>query len=344
MSEDAQTVDQPDAVPAIAVPRQQGLVVRVDGIACTVRLPDESTRRARLAGRVLRQREATAPVAIGDQVLLLPLDEQFALVDEVLPRCSELVRGEAGGGRLKQVLAANLDLLVAVFAYQQPAPSLARLDRLLLIAEQAGIAPLIVVNKCDLAPDPATATAAFALYPDLGYPVLATSAVTSQGVAALRERLVGRVSALVGASGVGKSSLLNALQPGLRLRAAAVSKSGKGRHTTTAADLLPLDGGGYLADTPGLKEIALWGVATDAVDELFPEFRPHLGACRFATCTHRQEPDCAIQDAVAAGQIDEGRYQSYLKVREEVAQGVRPPGAGRHGPPRPAAVPHRDER
>jgi ribosome biogenesis GTPase len=164
-------------------------------------------------------------------------------------------------------------------------------------------------------------------------------------LAALRERLVGRISALIGASGVGKSSLLNALQPGLRLRAAAVSKSGKGRHTTTAADLLPLTGGGYLADTPGLKELTLWDVTPNEVDELFPEFRPFLGACRFATCTHRQEPDCAIRAALATGQIADGRYQTYLKVRDELAQASsRAQGAGRHGPTRPAAAPDCDAR
>jgi ribosome biogenesis GTPase len=251
-------------------------------------------------------------------VLIRPLDDQFALVDEVLPRRTELARGAAGGVKLKQVIAANLDQLVAVFAYQQPAPSAARLDRLLLIAEQAGIAPLIVVNKADLAGDPRDAAATFDLYRQLGYAVLLTSAVTGQGLEELRARLIGRISAFVGASGVGKSTLLNALQPGLRLRAAEVSKTGKGRHTTTAADLLPLTGGGYLADTPGLKEIALWGVTADDLAELFPEFRPHLGQCRFARCTHRGEPDCAIRAAVDAGEIAPSRYDSYLKIREEL--------------------------
>ena len=304
---------------AVVPPLQQGLVVRVDGIACTVRLPDGSSRRARLAGRIMRQRAATAPVAIGDQVLIAPLDDQFALVDEVLPRRSELARGAAGGGRLKQVIAANLDLLVAVFAYARPAPSAARLDRTLLIAETARVEPLIVVNKVDLADDPRDAEAIFDLYRRLGYVVLLTSAVTGQGVEELRARLLGRTSALVGASGVGKSTLLNALQPGLRLRANEVSKIGKGRHTTSAADLLPLTGGGYLADTPGLKELTLWDVAPDDLAELFPEFRPHLGQCRFARCTHRHEPDCAIREALDAGTIAPSRYDCYLKVFEELS-------------------------
>lgn len=320
MSERTCQVEQRAGAAETTVVLQRGLVVRVDGIACTVRLPDGSQRRARLAGKVVRQRVATAPVAIGDEVLIRPLDEAYALVDEVLPRRTELVRGAAGGGRLKQVLAANLDQLVAVFAYRQPAPSAARLDRLLLIAEQARITPLIVVNKADLAADPGEAAAVFDLYCRLGYTVLATSAVTGQGLSELRARLLGRISAFVGPSGVGKSSLLNALQPGLRLRAGEVSKVGKGRHTTTAADLLPLTGGGYIADTPGLKEIALWGVAPAELEALFPEFRPHLGQCRFSRCRHRQEPGCAIRAAVAAGEIAESRYQSYLKIYDELCE------------------------
>jgi ribosome biogenesis GTPase len=295
-------------------------VVRVDGIACTVLLPDGTRRRARLAGKITRQREATAPVAVGDEVILRRLDDETDLVEAVVPRRTELVRAAAGGLRGKQVIVANLDLLVIVFALAQPAPIPARLDRMLVIAEQAGIPPLIVLNKVDLADEPAQADAVFALYRDLGYDLLATSTVTGQGLDELRRRLVGRVSALVGASGVGKSSLLNAIQPGLRLRAGEVSRVGKGRHTTSAADLLPLADGGFVADTPGLKEIGLWGIDPDELISYFREFVPHLGGCRFARCSHRSEPDCAIRTAVAGGQIATSRYQSFLKLRDEVAR------------------------
>ena len=302
-----------------------GLVTRVDGIACTVLLPDGQVRRARLAGRAKRGRLTTAPVAVGDQVEIAPLDEQFDVVRSVLPRRTELARGEAGGGRLRQVIAANLDLLVIVFATRNPAPSTARLDRFLIIAEQAGIPPLIVVNKADLAEGPTEIDAVFRPYRDLGYPVLPTSAVTGQNIAALRDELQGRISALVGASGVGKSTLLNAIQPGLRLRTGEVSQvTGKGRHTTTASDLLPLTGGGYVADTPGLKELAIHGVSAEALPAYFVEFRSHLDDCYFARCTHLHEPGCAVRAAVEEGQIAPARYQSYVKLREELAQAERP--------------------
>ena len=314
--------------PAVALPEdvgeRQGLVVRVDGIACTVLLPDGERRRGRLAGKVLRHRQATAPVAVGDQVLLRPLDDQHDLVAAVLPRRTELVRAEAGGGRRKQVIAANLDLLVIVFALTQPAPVPARLDRFLVIAGQAGLEALIVVNKADMG-TAAELEATFGLYRELGYAVLPTSAVAGQGIDELRARLRGRLSALVGASGVGKSSLLNAVQPGLRLRTADVSgHTGKGRHTTSASDLLPLDGGGYVADTPGLKELALWGMTPAALGDYFPEIGPYLdGQCRFARCSHRHEPGCAVREAVAAGAITPARYESYLKLRDELANGRR---------------------
>lgn len=299
------------------------MVVRVDGIACTVLLPGGERRRGRLAGKVLRGREATAPVAVGDQVRLRPLDTQHDLVAAVLPRRTELARAAAGGRRLKQVIAANLDLLAIVLALREPAPAPARLDRFLVIAGQAGLEPLIVVNKADLGA-PAELEAIFGLYRELGYTVLPTSVVAGVGIDELRDRLRGRMSALVGASGVGKSSLLNAVQPGLRLRTGLVSgPTGKGRHTTTAADLLPLAGGGYVADTPGLKELAIWGLAPEELGDFFPEIAPYLdGPCRFARCSHRHEPDCAVRAAVAAGAITVARYESYLKLREELASGV----------------------
>jgi ribosome biogenesis GTPase len=295
-----------------------GLVVRVDGIACTVQLTDGQRRRARLAGQVMRQREGTAPVAVGDRVRLQPLDGQFDLVEQRLPRRNELVRAAAGGGRLKQVIAANLDLLVIVLAIARPEPVLARLDRFLIIAAQAGIPPLIVINKLDLASEPASDERLLAIYRQLGYPLLATSVRTKQGIAELRDWLTGRLSALVGASGVGKSSLLNAVQPGLRLRAGEVSRSGKGRHTTTAADLLPLTGGGFVADTPGLKELGLWAIRADELIDYFPELAPLRGSCRFATCRHRQEPGCSLLRALAEGRLDPGRYQSYQRLYDEL--------------------------
>lgn len=302
---------------------RRGLVVRVDGIACTIRQDDGTTHRVRLTGKAMRGRQATAPVAVGDWVAWRPLDREFGLVEAVLPRRNELVRAAAGGLRLKQVLAANLDLLVIVFALARPVAVPARLDRCLVIAAQAGIEPLIVLNKVDLATSLDEIEQTFATYRQLGYALLPTSVVTGQGIATLRERLVGRLSALIGASGVGKSSLLNAVQPGLRLRAGEVSRTGKGRHTTTAAELLPLVGGGYVADTPGLKELALWGLEPDDLLDSFPELAACRGGCRYGTCRHEHEPGCAILAALADGRLTEPRYQSYLKLRDEITAAQR---------------------
>lgn len=296
-----------------------GLVIRVDGIACTVLLPTGQTRRGRLTGKVIRHREATAPVAVGDQVELQPLDDEYDLVTGIQPRRSELIRGAAGGRQLKQVLAANLDQLVIVFAVGRPAPVAARLDRFLVIAAQAGLEPLIVVNKFDLADESSRELALASIYQRLGYQVLFTSTLTGAGIDDLRTRLKGRLSALVGESGVGKSTLLNVIQPGLRLRAGEVSRTGKGRHTTTASDLLPLNDGGFVADTPGLKEITLWGITAEDLSDYFPEIEPTRGRCYFASCSHRQEQGCAVLAALEAGQIAADRYESFLKLRDELS-------------------------
>ena len=195
---------------------------------------------------------------------------------------------------------------------------------MLLIAEQAEIPALVVASKLDL-DDPAAAAALYAPYRAVGYPVLLTSVATGEGVPAVRDALKDRVSAVIGPSGVGKSSLLNAVQPGLQLRAGEVSeRTGKGRHTTTVAELLALDEGGYVADTPGLRGIEPYDLDPEMLEQYFPEMRPYLGQCRFSPCTHLHEPGCAVRAAVAAGAIAESRYASYVKLYEEARQNLRP--------------------
>jgi ribosome biogenesis GTPase / thiamine phosphate phosphatase len=156
----------------------------------------------------------------------------------------------------------------------------------------------------------------FGPYEQIGYRVLYTSPKQGIGIDALREQICGRVSAVTGPSGVGKSSLLNELQPGLALRVASVSDAvQKGRHTTVTAQLIPLECGGYVADTPGLRELGLWGIDPEELELLFPEFEPFRGTCRFGnTCTHTHEPDCAIRDAVAAGKVSPSRFESYARM------------------------------
>ncbi len=302
----------------------QGLVVRSEGGFYTVQTATERLL-CTLVKRLRRgERTATNPLAVGDRVAARATGGEQGVIEEILPRRNELARTAPGRDALKHVLVANLDQILVVSAQREPPPSLPRLDRLLLIAEQAEIPALVVASKIDL-DDPAAAAALYAPYRAAGYPVLLTSVATGEGVAAVRDVLKDRVSALIGPSGVGKSSLLNAVQPGLRLRAGEVSeRTGKGRHTTTVAELLALDEGGYVADTPGLRGIEPYDLDPEMLEEYFPEMRLYLGQCRFAPCTHLHEPGCAVRAAVAAGAIAESRYASYVKLYEEARQNLRP--------------------
>jgi ribosome biogenesis GTPase len=189
------------------------------------------------------------------------------------------------------------------------------LDRFLVLCESSEVTPLIVINKTDLLP-PEGVAERFRIYREIGYELLPTSVKTGEGIEALRAVLAQGTSALTGPSGVGKSSLLNRLQPGLGLRVGAVSAAvNKGQHTTVTAEMIRLDGGGYVADTPGLREIGLWDVPSESLDFCFPEFAPYLGECRYgSSCTHSHEPGCKVAQAADAGLISPSRFGSYLRL------------------------------
>ena len=260
-------------------------------------------------------------LAVGDRVRV-EQDERGEVwaITEILPRRSRLARRAPGGGHGERVLAANVDQVVVVFAAARPDPHPRMLDRFLVIAEANDLAARIVINKVDLTGE-ADAQARFAAYERMGYPVHYTSAKQQLGLGALRDSLAGRVSVLTGPSGVGKSSLMNALFPGLDLRVGEISESvNKGRHTTVGshAHPLPAEGGGFLIDTPGLREVGLWSLPIERLDRCFPEFREFLEQCRFADCAHVSEPECAIRKALEDGRISAERYDSYLRLREEL--------------------------
>lgn len=288
---------------------------------------DDTTLRCTLRGRLKKSRVESDIATLGDQVRISPTIPGEGAVEEVLPRRSKLARRAAGskGVWKEDVLVANLDQVVAVFAVANPEPHLRMLDRYLINAELNNLDVLIVANKCDLLPS-AESEALFAVYTRIGYPVIFTSTRLDEGIDALRATLSDKISALSGPSGVGKSSLLNAVQPGLALRTGATSVSGanmgRGRHTTVAAELVPLHDGGFVADTPGIRELGLWQVPPADLDWGFREFRPLIEQCYFQPCSHLHEPDCAVREAVAQGLIDETRYTSYARLREELSSAL----------------------
>jgi len=238
----------------------------------------------------------------------------------VLPRRNKLTRRAAGRKALEQVIVSNVDQIVPIMAAARPEPKWNLLDRYLAAAEYAGIPALIVITKMDLV-DEGDLAPELDYYQRIGYPVLLTSAESGRGIEELRNAFTGNLSVLIGKSGVGKSSLLNALQPGLGLRVSEVSQGqiGKGRHTTTYLEMFALDGGGSVVDTPGMREFKI-GVEYGAdLALLYPDLRPFVGYCKFGLdCRHEREPGCAVRDALEAGEISLRRYQSYLGLQREV--------------------------
>ena len=283
--------------------------------------PDAAPSSIRPHVVAVRQIQMVDPVAIGDEVRYIPPNGGNGLIVEVLPRRNRLARREASHGHhaREQVIVANLDQVMPVFSAARPVPSWNLLDRYLASAESLGLSAVVVITKMDLAEGDRELRAAVEVYRRIGYPVLLTSAASGEGIPELRGQLQGRITALVGKSGVGKSTLLNAIQPQLGLRVSEVSAghTGKGRHTTTHLELFPLRDGGAVADTPGMREFGLWQVDEGDLAYLFPEMRDLVGACRFGLdCSHRREPGCALRKAVEAGQIERRRYESMLRLRE----------------------------
>lgn len=273
--------------------------------------------------REVREIEHVDPIAIGDRVRYVDAGDGRGMITEVLPRRSKLSRPAPRPGQrvFEQVIVSNVDLVVPVFSVADPTPKWGLLDRYLVTAEASGLPVLIVITKLDLAEKNGDFDADIEIYRQIGYPVQLVSSLTSEGIEELKQSLQGRMCVLVGKSGVGKTSLLNAIQLGLGLRVKAVSQGeqGKGRHITSHLEMFNLDFGGTLVDTPGMREFGLREIASEDLAFLFPEMAGHVGRCKFGmSCHHDREPGCAIRKAVMAGEISPYRYKSYMHLKEEL--------------------------
>lgn len=298
----------------------QGTVRRTGGGEYRVSLEDGRMVEATLRGRLKLEDRTGDQVVVGDRVEVARSEEGAFTIEGVQARRGELVR-RGRGGRRPKVLAANVDRMIVVVAARDPEPRTDHIDRLLAVGEASRLACVLVVNKLDLEGAEEVAGELEELYGSVGYPVIRTSALTGAGVDRLAEHLCEGTSVLTGPSGAGKSSLLNALEPGLRLRVGELSrKRPSGRHTTVRARLLRLECGGDVADTPGFSDVGLWGVAPEDLDRCFPELEALREACRFRGCTHTHEPECAVLAALKSGQIRPSRYETYGRLLQETRE------------------------
>ena len=304
----------------------QGRVIRARTSFYDVQLGDGSVRRCTLRGRVKRERRSEKgkqiyadPVAVGDEVKITPLNDDGGVIEEILPRRTKFSRRHPGKrDTIEQVVVANADQVVAVVSTRLPKLNFRTLDRFLILAEAGEMDAVVCLNKMDLinSAEQRRMTSTLTVYDELGYQVIYTSVSDGMGIANLQRVLSDKFSVIVGASGVGKSSLLNAVQPGLALRIGEVGlKTGKGRHTTMLVELFSLEIGGDVADTPGIREVGLWGVDTADLDLYFPEMDPYLGECKYNDCLHLNEPGCAVTEAVNASEISPVRYRSYVVLK-----------------------------
>ncbi|MCI0380263.1 MAG: ribosome small subunit-dependent GTPase A, partial [Gemmataceae bacterium] len=287
-----------------------GRVMRVHGLHSVVQTDDG--RQCRCAVRRVLKSLATderSIVATGDRVWILPTQGDEGVIERVEPRHGNLTRASRGR---EHVLVANVDQFVIVMSLAEPALKPHLVDRYLVSAAQGGIAPILCLNKADLV-DPVQVQPLVGYYSQLGIPTILTSCVTGEGIDRLTKYLRNRETVFAGQSGVGKSSILNAIQPDLGLLVREVSEATeKGKHTTTTAELIELKIGGWVVDTPGIRQFELWDIIPEEIEGYFPEFRPYVPQCGFPDCTHTHEERCAIKKAVEQRYISEQRYVSYL--------------------------------
>jgi len=303
-----------------------GIVLRVYSDFIDVLTDEGEHWQCKVAGRLKRRRKRTTLIAAGDSVHIEAVapEKRQGVITQIYPRRTTLSRRRPGAiSPIEDVILANPDEIMVVFAAAEPEPNLFLLDRFLVAAESSEIPSFIVINKIDLTGEK-QARSTFELYETIGYPVFYVSAKENIGIDALRSHLKDQLTVVAGPSGAGKSTLINHIQPGLNLRVGKLMRVGKGKHTTRWAQLYPLDGGGFIADTPGLRELGLWDIRPHELSDYFPEIRVHAPHCRFSDCTHITEPGCAVRQALERGEIHPHRWQSYLQLFEEAENPIKP--------------------
>ena len=280
----------------------------LDGREVDCVIPSEIARRQRSA------------LAVGDRVEAEPIEGPLFRLTQILPRRTVLSRPDPLNPRVERLIAANIDVVVNVVSIRNPPLRPGLIDRFLIAAQRGGAEPAIAVNKIDLATDREDALDPLRIYAGLRIPVIATSTKTGEGLDELRALLTGKTSALVGHSGVGKSSILNALDARLRLATGDLHKKGTGRHTTTASTLIDLGDETYVIDTPGIREFGLWDLTPEVLRDAFSEFREAAEWCRFNDCTHLHEPGCEVKDRVERGEIPRARYEAYARLSRDLGK------------------------
>jgi len=301
---------------------EPGIVINVSSARCRV-FRDEREIDCIVPSEIAaKQRSA---LAVGDRVIVERADGGVWRLTSVLPRRTVLSRPDPLNPHVQRLIAANIDVVVNVVSVKAPPLRPRLIDRFLIAIQRGGAAPAICVNKIDMLSDAAREReiAPLHVYDDLGIPLILCSVKTGEGIDALRSAIAGRTSTFVGHSGVGKSSILNALDDRLQIATGDLHKRGTGRHTTTSSTLHDLGDATYVIDTPGIREFGLWDLTAETLRDYFPEFEEPAESCRFNDCTHLHEPSCEVKDRVESGAISRARYETYVRLSEDLARPSR---------------------